>query len=78
MVVGLLPSDKEEYLAQSRTLTPNGTPYQNLCIGCDRFHEQVLGPVLEAARARRLAAKAEAPPASAVRDVHVESAGKPN
>jgi len=38
-------------------VTPNGTPYQNLCIGCDRFHEQLLGPVLAAARARRRAAK---------------------
>jgi len=46
-----------EFLAQSRTTTPNGSPYQNLCIGCDRFHEQMLGPVLEAARARRRAAK---------------------
>jgi hypothetical protein len=49
--------DEEEFLAQSRTSTPNGTPYQNLCIGCDRFHEQLLGPVLAAARARRRAAK---------------------
>lgn len=49
--------DEEEFLAQSRTRTPNGTPYQNLCIGCDRFHEKLLGPVLEAARARRRAAK---------------------
>jgi hypothetical protein len=49
--------DEEEFLAQSHTRTPNGAPYQNLCIGCDRFHEKVLGPVLEAARARRQAAR---------------------
>jgi len=36
---------------------PDGTPYQNLCIGCDRFHEEKLGPVLEQARARRRSAK---------------------
>ena len=36
---------------------PTGTPYENLCIGCDRFHEQVLGPVLEAARERRRRAR---------------------
>ena len=48
---------EEHFLAQSRTTMPDGTPYQNLCIGCDRFHEQVLGPVLDAARARRRAAK---------------------
>ena len=40
------------FIARSRTTTPDGTPYQNLCIGCDRFHEEVLGPVLEAARRR--------------------------
>jgi hypothetical protein len=41
------------FVARSETLTPQGTPYRNLCIGCDRFHEEVLGPVLEAARQRR-------------------------
>jgi Radical SAM superfamily/Iron-sulfur cluster-binding domain len=41
------------FIAKSRTLTPAGKVYQNLCIGCDRFHEQVLGPVLEEARRRR-------------------------
>jgi hypothetical protein len=69
---------EEQFNAQSLTTTPDGTPYQNLCIGCDRFHEQVLGPVLAAARARRLAAKSEAAPAFAMQDIHVESAGKPN
>ena len=49
---------EEEFIAQSRTTTPAGTPYQNLCIGCDRFHEQVLGPVLEEARERRRRARA--------------------
>jgi hypothetical protein len=48
---------EEQFNAQSLTTTPDGTPYQNLCIGCDRFHEQVLGSVLAAARARRLAAR---------------------
>ena len=46
-----------EFLAQSKTAMPDGAPYANLCIGCDRFHEAVLGPVLEAARVRRRAAK---------------------
>ena len=41
---------------------PTARPYQNLCIGCDRFHEQVLGPVLAAARERRRAARGELPP----------------
>jgi hypothetical protein len=42
-----------EFLDKSRTTTPQGTPYANLCIGCDRFHEDVLAPRIEAARARR-------------------------
>lgn len=50
--------DVERFYAASRTTTPGGRPYANLCIGCDRFHEDVLGPVLAAAararRARRL------------------------
>ena len=49
------------FLDASRTLTPKGQRYQSLCIGCDRFHREVLGPVLEAARARRQAARAAAP-----------------
>lgn len=27
---------------RSRTVTPSGQTYENLCIGCDRFHEEVL------------------------------------
>ena len=50
----------EKFLAASRTTTPKGAAYANLCIGCDNFHRDVLGPVLEAARARRLAARAPA------------------
>ena len=43
------------FIAKSRTLTPGGQIYRNLCIGCDRFHEEVLAPVLEEARMRRRA-----------------------
>jgi len=35
------------FLEASHTTTPDGRPYQNLCIGCDRFHEEVLGKVLD-------------------------------
>ena len=49
--------DEARFNAESATTLPDGTPYQNLCIGCDRFHEQVLGPVLAQARTRRLAAR---------------------
>ena len=47
------------FVERSATVTPQGAPYRNLCIGCARFHEEVLGPVLEAARARRRAARGE-------------------
>jgi hypothetical protein len=39
----------ETFLAKSRTLTPAGKSYQNACIGCDRFHQEVLGDVIERA-----------------------------
>lgn len=43
------------FLEKSHTVTPAGKPYANLCIGCDRFHEEVLAPVIAAAKARRQA-----------------------
>jgi MoaA/NifB/PqqE/SkfB family radical SAM enzyme len=45
--------DEARFLEKSRTVTPQGRPYQNLCIGCDRFHEEVLAPRIAAARERR-------------------------
>ncbi|MCW3473092.1 radical SAM/SPASM domain-containing protein [Limobrevibacterium gyesilva] len=44
----------ETFLEKARTTSPTGKPYANLCIGCDRFHAEVLAPVIEAARMRRL------------------------
>jgi hypothetical protein len=32
----------EKFLEKSRTVLPSGRAYQNLCIGCDAFHEEVL------------------------------------
>ena len=29
----------ERFLEESTVTRPNGRVYQNLCIGCDRFHE---------------------------------------
>ena len=49
--------DVARFLEESRTTTPTGAPYRNLCIGCDRFHEQVLGPEIDRLRAERLAAR---------------------
>ena len=46
-----------DFVAKSRTLTPQGKRYENLCIGCDRFHEALLGPVLAQARERRREAR---------------------
>lgn len=48
----------ETFLERSKTTTPTGRPYQNLCIGCDAFHDELLGPVLDRARARRRNARA--------------------
>lgn len=48
--------DVAKFIEKSATTTPAGKPYRNLCIGCDKFHEEVLAPRLEAARARRRAA----------------------
>jgi len=50
---------EQTFLDRSRTVTPTGRPYQNLCIGCDRFHAEVLGPVIEEARQRRAAARGD-------------------
>ena len=50
----------ENFLARSRTRTPGGKPYANLCIGCDAFHQEKLGPVIARARERRRAARTAA------------------
>jgi hypothetical protein len=57
--------DEARFIEASRTTLPDGRPYENLCIGCDRFHEQVLGPVLAQARAQRFADRGLALPAAA-------------
>lgn len=49
--------DEARFIAESRTVTPQGRPYENLCIGCDRFHDAVLAPRLAAARQRRRRAR---------------------
>ena len=54
--------DEAKFVASSCTTRPGGETYRNLCIGCDRFHEAKLGPVLAAAAARRRAARAAAAP----------------
>ncbi len=51
---------EDRFVERSATVTPAGVPYRNLCIGCDRFHEEVLGPVLASARERRRAVRAAA------------------
>ncbi len=35
---------EERFRAKSRTRLASGREYENLCIGCDRFHEEVLMP----------------------------------
>jgi hypothetical protein len=62
---------EQDFVEASHTRTPQGQAYRNLCIGCDRFHAEVLGPVLEAARARRRAAKGAAAAAPARRTIAI-------
>ena len=38
----------EKFLEKSRVTLPSGRVYQNLCIGCDRFHEEMLEPEVRA------------------------------
>jgi sulfatase maturation enzyme AslB (radical SAM superfamily) len=45
--------DLEKYYAKSETVTPKQQPYRNLCIGCDKFHEEVLAPVIKGIREER-------------------------
>jgi hypothetical protein len=52
------------FFERSRTITPSGRPYQNLCLGCDQFHEKVLGPVIKQLREARLAKRGSATPAN--------------
>jgi hypothetical protein len=35
----------EKFMSKSKTVLPSGRSYENLCVGCDRFHDQVLSPV---------------------------------
>ena len=49
--------DVARFLEASSTTKPNGEAYRNLCIGCDRFHEAVLGPMIDEIRATRMAAR---------------------
>jgi len=57
---------EETFLDRSRTVTPAGRPYANLCIGCDAFHDEVLGPVIDRAAAGRRAARSSSSTAAAV------------
>jgi hypothetical protein len=52
--------DEARFAAASRTTLPDGKAYENLCIGCDSFHREHLGPVIAEARARRIAARGAA------------------
>jgi len=49
--------DEATFLRHSETKTPSGETYRNLCIGCDRFHEQVLGPIIDGLRQARLSGR---------------------
>jgi hypothetical protein len=49
--------DVARFYEMSQTLTPDGRPYRNLCIGCDRFYDTFMSPVLEETAERRRRAR---------------------
>jgi Iron-sulfur cluster-binding domain len=55
--------DLDRFLSHCEITTPKGRHYRNLCIGCDRFHEQILAPIIarirDERRAKRRAIAAE-------------------
>lgn len=66
--------DEARFIEASRTTLPDGRPYENLCIGCDQYHRQHLGPVLAAARERRRAARGQPASPRAIQ-IPIQSAG---
>ncbi|MFC3677151.1 radical SAM/SPASM domain-containing protein [Ferrovibrio xuzhouensis] len=62
---------EEAFVGRSRTATPAGRDYANLCIGCDAFHEEMLGPILAEARMKRRRKRAMT--GSARKDTHVSA-----
>ncbi len=47
--------DEAKFVEASKTKTPTGDDYGNLCIGCDKFHVEILGSVLDEKRRERRA-----------------------
>jgi len=47
--------DRNRFLKETKITTTKGEAYQNLCIGCDRFHDKVLKPRIKATRQKRRA-----------------------
>jgi len=50
---------RDAFIEQSSKADPTGRCVDNLCLGCDRFFEQVMGPVLERAAEQRRRRRAE-------------------
>lgn len=48
---------EEKFHQASHTELPNGTPFANLCIGCDKFHEEVMEPVIRELTEKRRASR---------------------
>lgn len=45
---------REAFRSAATTTDPKGRPFANVCIGCDRYFEEQLGPVIARRRAARL------------------------
>jgi hypothetical protein len=50
---------REDYRAASTALDGKGRAVENVCIGCDRYFAEKLGPEIEAIRAKRLASASQ-------------------
>lgn len=48
---------EERFFKASETTMPNGKPFANLCIGCDKFHDEIMAPVIEELTEKRKAAR---------------------
>lgn len=54
--------DMARFLKESDSVTPQGEPHGNFCIGCDRFHDEVRVSEITELREERALARADRMP----------------
>ena len=45
---------RDDFREAAKIVDPKGRPFANVCIGCDRYFEQTLGPMIARRRAARI------------------------